>query len=61
VKAISFTKEKLRRSPIVYTVAFCHDENGMTFIVHDVQDTKKDRLAVARDFEAAAESLKKDD
>lgn len=59
--AINFTKERLRRSPTIYSVAFCHDEKGMTFIVHDIQDTKKDRLAVARDFEAAAASLKEDE
>lgn len=54
----SLTREKLRRSPVTYTIAFHHSEDGMSFVVHDIQDTKKDRLAVARDLEAAAESLR---
>lgn len=58
---VSLTKERLRRAPIMYTVVFCHDAFGMTFTVSDIQDTKKDRLAVARDLEAAAESLREDE
>jgi hypothetical protein len=57
---IDFTKKKLRKTPIEYTVTFHHDENGMSFTINDIQDAKKDRLAVARDFEAAAYSLKED-
>ena len=57
---IDFTKKRLRKTPVVYTVTFYHNEKGMSFTVDDIQDTKKDRLAVARDFEAAACSLKED-
>jgi len=56
----SLTREKLKRSATIYTVVFRHDEDSMSFIAHDIQDTKKDRLAVASDFEAAALSLKDD-
>ena len=55
---VSLIKEKLRRAPIKYTVVFCHDAEGMKFTVYDIQDTKKDRLAVATDFAAAANILK---
>jgi hypothetical protein len=55
---ISLTRERLRRKPVIYTVVICHDAIGMTFTVHDVQDTTKDRLAVATDLEAAAASLR---
>ena len=59
-KVSDFTKRRLKEKPIVYSIVFRHDHNGMTFIVNDVQDTEKDRLAVAKDLEAAAKSLKDD-
>jgi hypothetical protein len=43
---------------VVYTVIFRHDETGMSFVVYDVPDTSKDRLAVAKDLETAAASLR---
>ena len=57
---ISLTAERLRRGTPVrcYSVVFRHDENGRSFTVRDVQNTQKDRLAVARDLAAAAELLK---
>ena len=58
---MSLSKRRLRDNPIIYTVAFMHDSEGMSFVVHDIADTIKDRLAVAKDFEAAAESLKSDE
>ena len=57
-ETIDFTKERLKRAPITYTVTFHHTKDGMSFEVEDVQDSEKDRLAVARDFEAAAISLR---
>lgn len=57
-QVISLIKHKLKKRPATYTVVFTHDEEGMYFVVYDIQDTKKDRLAVARDLESAAESLK---
>lgn len=41
-----------------YTVVFRHTNDGLSFTVHDIEDTKKDRLAVARDLERGALSLK---
>lgn len=55
---ISLTRERLRRKAMFYTVTVCHDAYGMSFTVRDVQDTPRDRLAVAADLEAAAASLK---
>lgn len=57
---IDLRREKLRRSPVMYQVTFRHGEDGMSFVVTDVLDTAEDRLAVARDFEAAAASLRED-
>ena len=57
-EVIDFTSRRLRSKPVEYTVIFRHDEKGFSFIVYDIQDTKKDRLAVARDLESAVESLK---
>jgi hypothetical protein len=54
---VDFTARRLRKSAIQYTVVIRHDENGMSFMVNDIQDTEKDRLAVAKDLEAAAQSL----
>lgn len=53
-----FTERRLNRSPVIYTVVVRHDGAGMSFVVRDVQDTEQDRLAVARDLEAAAMSLR---
>lgn len=55
---IDFTKCRLRKKAVEYTVIFRHDENGLSFCVYDVDDTKRDRLAVARDLESAAKSLR---
>lgn len=43
-----------------YTVEIIHDQYDMSFNVYDIQNTKKDRLAVAKDPEDAANSLRKD-
>lgn len=43
-----------------YTVEIIHDQYDMSFNVYDIQNTKKDRLAVAKDPEGAANSLRKD-
>lgn len=56
-KIVDFTKKRLKKEPVEYTVVFRHDENGMTFSVNDVQDSKQDRLAVGRDLERAAKWL----
>ncbi len=60
MSVVSLTKHRLKKEPVFYTVIFKHGPDGMSFVVHDIQDTKADRLAVARDFEAAAASLKED-
>lgn len=57
---VSLTKRRLKDNPIIYSIVFRHGDDGMSFVVHDVADTEKDRLAVARDLEAAAECLKSD-
>lgn len=57
---IDFTKERLNKTPITYTLTFFHTGKGMSFHVSDVQDTEKDRLAVAKDLEDAAFSLRED-
>lgn len=57
MKVIDFTHKRLKKKPIVYTVIFTHDSEGFYFEVLDVQDSKKDREAVARDFIYAANSL----
>lgn len=54
---VSLTERRLRKNPTVYTIVVTHDSDGMSFVVYDIQDTKKDRLAVARDLEDAANSL----
>ncbi len=54
----NLTLERLARNPVVYTVVFRHDEEGMSFTVSDVQDSPHDRESVAADFEAAAASLR---
>lgn len=59
-QVIDLRREKLRRAPVMYQVTFRHGADGMSFIVTDVLDTAEDRLAVARDFEAAAASLRGD-
>lgn len=55
-----FTKRRLSKEPVQYTIVIRHDGDGMSFVVHDIQNTHKDRLAVARDLKAAAESLEVD-
>lgn len=60
-QVVSLTERRLTRSPVTYTVIFRHDGSGMSFVVYDVQDAEKDRLAVARDLEAAAASLRSGD
>jgi len=57
ISVTNLTLERLARNPVVYTVTFRHDEEGMSFTVHDVQDSPHDRKSVAADFEAAAKSL----
>ena len=54
---VDFTKKRLKNNPVQYTVIIRHDENGMSFVVNDVQDSKEDRLAVARDLNEAAKAL----
>ena len=54
----NLTLERLARNSVTYTVVFRHDEKGMSFTVHDIQDSEHDRLSVAADFEAAATSLR---
>ena len=60
-KVVSLTTERLRREPVRYSVVFRHDQNGLSFTVHNIQDTRRDRLAVARDLAVAAELLKEED
>jgi hypothetical protein len=60
-RVVSLTRRRLDRFPVTYTVVFRHDGGGMSFVVYDIQDTEKDRLAVSRDLEAAAASLRNDD
>ena len=57
ISVANLTLERLKRNPIGYTVYFEHDENGLSFTVYDVQDSKHDRVSVAADFKAAANSL----
>lgn len=52
------TWHRLRRQPVQYSVVIRHDEEGMSFVVSDVQDSREDRLAVARDLERASKQLK---
>lgn len=59
-RIVNLGKKRLELNPVVYTVVFTHDQYGMSFNVYDIQDAKKDRLAVARDLEAAAKSLRED-
>ena len=59
-KITSLTERRLKKEPVLYTVVFRHGNDGFSFVVHDIQDTQKDRLAVARDLEEAAKSLKND-
>lgn len=54
----SLTEKRLKKEPVLYTVVFRHGDDGFSFVVHDIQDAEKDRLAVARDLEEAAKSLK---
>jgi len=56
---ISLGKERLKINPVKYSVEFTHDQNGLVFNVFGIQDAKKDRIAVARDLESAAKSLRK--
>ena len=58
ISVANLTLERLKRSPIGYTVFFEHTDEGMSFTVYDIQDSEHDRLSVAADFEAAAESLR---
>lgn len=58
---VSLTKKRLQHKPVVYNIVFRHDHEGMSFVVYDIQDTKKDRLAVARDLAACAEILQQDE
>jgi len=60
-KIVSMSKHRLSRAPITYTIEFRHDGDFMSFIVYDIKDTQKDRIAVAIDLEAAAASLKEPD
>lgn len=57
-RIVSMSKYRLNRSPVTYTIEFRHDGDGMSFIVYDIEDTEKDRIAVATDLEVAAASLK---
>jgi len=57
---VNMGKERLKLKPVVYTVIFTHDQHGMSFNVYDIQDSKRDRLAVADDLDAAAKSLRLD-
>jgi hypothetical protein len=57
-RVVSLTRRRLTKNPITYTIIFRHGPEGMSFVVYDVQDTQRDRLAVARDLEAAAASLR---
>lgn len=59
-KVADFTSHRLKREPVLYTVVVRHDHEGMSFVVHDVQDTPKDRLAVAKDLEMASKQLRLD-
>lgn len=56
-QVIDFTKKRLHKQPVQYTVIIRHDHEGMSFTVHDVQDSDKDRKAVAKDLMIAAKSL----
>ena len=57
---ISLSKERLKLNPVKYTIEFTHDKDGLVFNVFGIQDTTKDRLAVARDLEDAVKSLRQD-
>ena len=57
-KVSSLGKKRLELNPVVYTVVFTHDQRGLSLNVYDIQDSEKDRLAVADDLEAAAKSLR---
>jgi nucleoside-triphosphatase THEP1 len=57
-KIISLQRHRLNQTPVTYTIEVRHDGEGMSFMVYDIEDTQKDRLAVAIDLEAAATSLK---
>lgn len=54
---IALWPHKLKKEPVRYTIEFVHDSDGFHFIVHDVQDSKHDRLSVMADLQAAANSL----
>ncbi len=55
---VSLDKERRRRHPVRYAVAVNHDEQGRWIQVNNIADTKKDRLAVAADLEAAARAIR---
>ena len=57
---ISMQSYRLDRAPVTYTIEFRHDGDGMSFTVYDIEDSQKDRLAVAADLEAALASLGSD-
>lgn len=56
-KIVDLTQIRLKNNPVQYTVVIRHDHEGMSFVVNDLQDSKEDRLAVARDLEQAAKWL----
>jgi len=53
----SIWSKKLEKQPVKYTVEFIHDKDGFHFIVHDVQNSEHDRISVAKDLQAASNSL----
>jgi len=60
-KIACLQRHRLNRTPVTYTIEIRHDGEGMSFMVYDIEDTRKDRLAVAIDLETAATSLKEPD
>ena len=55
---VDLQKYKLKKAPITYCVEFTHDEEGLSFIVHDVKDMSDDRLKLAEVLEAAAQTIR---
>jgi len=55
---ISLNRKRLELNPVTYTVQFTHDAKGMTFVVYDIKDSRRDRLTVADNLEAAAKKLR---
>lgn len=60
MSVIDFTKERLKRDPIIYTVVVTHTEKGMSFEVNNIQESPDDYERVAENLQRIADHLKKE-